>query len=174
MTKRREKGQGDNSDCSSICDAECCRMEETLSKPYQVKDENILMKTKKLQGKIWRQFISNWYQLYTWLFLCVTARKAFSYYCRWCSKKGLISSSTVDRAFVSRGFDNWKKGHERFKQHSKSVSHREAMMKIGQMHSPSINAQLNFRVKQAQDSHFKLFLVLLSSFKARFSSERTR
>ena len=37
------------------------------------------------------------------------------------------------------------------------------MMKIGQMHSPSINAQLNFQVKQAQDSHFKLFLVLLSS-----------
>ena len=39
------------------------------------------------------------------------------------------------------------------------------MMKIGQMHSPSINAQLNFQVKQAQDSHFKLFLVLLSSLK---------
>ena len=77
----------------------------------------------------------------------------------------MISSSTIDRAFVSRGFDNWKKGHERFKQHSKSVLHREAMMKICQMNSPTIDAQLSCQVKQAQDLHFKHFLVLLSSLK---------
>ena len=158
-----EQGQGCNNsgeDCSSVvdvqCDAECCRMEEVLCRPYQVRDGNILMETKKLQGKKWRQFIPNWYQLYTCLFLCIRARKAFCY-CRWCSKKGLISSSTVNRAFVSRGFDNWKKGHECFKQHSKSVSHREAMMKIGQMNSPTIDAQLSCQVKQAQDLHFKHF-----------------
>ena len=41
-----EQWQGDNSsdqgnaDCSSsLCDAECCRMEELLTKPYQVRRE---------------------------------------------------------------------------------------------------------------------------------------
>ena len=39
------------------------------------------------------------------------------------------------------------------------------MMKIGQMHSPTIDAQLNNQVKQTQDLYFKLLLVLLSSLK---------
>ena len=53
-----EQGQGCNNggeDCSSVgdvqCDAECCRMEEVLGRPYQVRDGNILIETKKLQGK---------------------------------------------------------------------------------------------------------------------------
>ena len=69
-----------------------------------------------------------------------------------------------------RGFDNWKKGHERFKQHAKSVSHREAMMKISLMNSPTIDAQLSCQVKQTQDLHFKLFLIVLSSLKFLLSS----
>ena len=83
---------------SGHCDAQCCRTEDVLSKPYQVRDENILNETKKQQGKKWRQFIPDWYQLYTWLFLCIIAQKAFCYYCRWCSKKGLISNLNIDRA----------------------------------------------------------------------------
>ena len=58
-----------------------------------------------------------------------------------------------------------EKGHERFKQHAKSVSHREAMMKISLMNSPTIDAQLSCQVKQTQNLHFKLFLIVLSSLK---------
>ena len=93
-----------------------------------------------------------------WLFLCITARKTFCYYCRRCSKKGLISNSNIDPAFVNKGFNNW---HECFKQHAKSVS-QETMMKVSQMPSPTIDTQLSYQVQQAKDLHFKLSLVLSS------------
>ena len=50
----------------------------------------------------------------------------------------------VNKAFVSTGFNNWKKAHERFKLHSTSNCHRESVIKISQIKSaPDIGAQLD-------------------------------
>ena len=39
----------------------------------------------------------------------------------------------LDSVFTSAGFDNWwKKAQERFKQHARSTSHRDDVMKIEQ------------------------------------------
>ena len=71
----------------------------------------------------------------------------------------------VDSVFVSAGFDNWKKAHERFKQHAQSNSHREAMMKVEQMKQPGIDAQLSTQLKQSQQLHRKMLMIQLSSLR---------
>ena len=71
----------------------------------------------------------------------------------------------MDSVFASTGFDNWKKAHERFKQHAHSTSHREAIMKIEQMKHPGVDAQLCTQLKQSQMVHRKMLLTQLSSLR---------
>lgn len=110
-----------------VCIAPCCDLETAISsQPYQAKSKHILDKTKKLQGNKFRQFRSEWYNAYPWLVLCTTSFKAFCYFCKYCSYKGYLLDKNTDEAFVINGFNNWKKSHERFKQHAKSNSHKES------------------------------------------------
>ena len=92
--------------------------------PYLVKSPPILHKTRKLQGSKWRQFSSDWYDTYPWLVLCTTTLRAYCHFCKCCTKRCFLSDKHIDSVFVNVGFDNWKKAHERFKQHAHSSSHR--------------------------------------------------
>ena len=58
-----------------------------------------------------------------------------------------------------------KKAQERFKQHARSTSHREGVMKIEQMKQPGIDAQLSTQLKQSQMLHRKMLLTKLSSLR---------
>ena len=133
--------------------------------PYQVKSPPILHQTRKLQGTKWRQFSSDWYDTYPWLVLCTTTLKAYCHFCKYCTKRGLLSDKHVDSVFVNAGFDNWKKAHERFKQHAHSSSHRECLMKIEQMKKPGIDAQLSKQLKESQHFHRKMLMIQLSSLR---------
>ena len=66
---------------------------------------------------------------------------------------------------MSAGLDNWKKAHERFKQHAHSSSHRECLMKIEQMKKPGTDAQLGKQLKESQHLHRKMLMIQLSSLR---------
>ena len=67
--------------------------------------------------------------------------------------------------FVSVGFDNWKKAHERFERHAKSQPHRQARMKFELWKQPGIDSQLNNQCRVSQELHRKMLHVLISSIK---------
>lgn len=70
----------------------------------------------------------SWFSTYKWLhydsvgdfvlcFQCVQAN----------SGKGLGSADRTELAFISKGFQNWKKGTQKFEAHAKSSQHRRAV-----------------------------------------------
>lgn len=148
------------------CVAPCCDLEAAISGlPYQAKSKRILDQTGKKQGNKSRHFCAEWYKSYPWLVLCTTSFKAFCYLCKYCSSKGYLSDKSADEAFITNGFNNWKKAHERYKQHAKSNSHREAIMMVSQMRVPGIDAQLNKQLKKDQQMHRKMLMIQLSSLR---------
>ena len=103
---------------SGVCTSECC----ASSQPLQISDAHIFQQTCKLQGKKWWQFSPEWYKTYPWLVLCSTRPKVFCSYCRSSDQVRLLKEERASGgdAFMSSGFDNWKKAHECFIQHERS------------------------------------------------------
>ena len=147
------------------CTLECCNDSSIVRAPYQVKSLPILSQTRKQQGSKWHQFSPDWYDTYPWLILCASTFKAYCHYCKYCTRRGLLSEAHGDSVFVNAGFDNWKKAHEQFKQHAQSISHRECMMKVELMKQPGIDSQLSEQIKQTQQLHRKLLMIQLSSLR---------
>ena len=133
------------------------------SQPYQSTSQNIIVNTKKLESSRYRQSSTEWYRAYPWVVLASTSSRPFCYMCKYCYNKGYLLDKYVDKAFVSTGFNNWKKAHERFKLHSKSNCHRESVIKISQIKSaPDIGAQLDKQLKENQQLHRRMLLKQLS------------
>lgn len=148
---------------SDKCDADCCKAGYT-GEPFQARNQGIILRTRKHQGRKVRQFSTDWYKIYPWLVLCVTTLKAFCYFCRYCFTNGLLLDH-VDDAFVRVGFDNWKKARERFQKHTQSQPHKQAMMHFERLKQPSIDSQLHSQCKASQELHQKMLQVLISSIK---------
>ena len=92
---------------------------------------SVLSKTRKLQGKKWRQFCPELFEKYPWFILCCMRHKAFCSLCRSSDEMGMLKEKQASGgdAFISSGLDNWKKASECFIQHEKSNVHREAVVK---------------------------------------------
>jgi len=63
------------------------------------------------------------------------------------------------------GFDNWKKGLEKFKSHEYTKSHREAMEKYHASKEPQVNSQLDLQWKRSQSERRIAFIKILSSIR---------
>ena len=44
----------------------------------------------------------------------------------------------IEDAFILNGFNNWKKARERFGRHQVGECHKEAQMKLMNLHAPSV------------------------------------
>ena len=89
---------------SAVCTSRCCL--DSLE-VFQVKDETVINKTKKVQGQRSWRFCCDWYTTYPWLVLCITRLKAFCIYCRYCDTRSMLKDSKLsDSAFISSGFNN--------------------------------------------------------------------
>ena len=88
-------------------------------------------------------------------------------YCRHCNSKGMLQEKLGGGrdAFLTTGFDNWKKAGESFTQHAKSAVHREAVLKFHSLQQPSIITQLNDQAKLDQAKHRDMLLKQISSLK---------
>jgi len=72
-------------------------------------------------------------------------------YCRFAQKHNLLTySKKGDDAFSIKGFDNYKKGVEKFHVHDTSDSHLEAKIKWCSLNNPSIKEQLSSQVAKIQ------------------------
>ena len=123
-----------------------------------------LKKTRKVQGH-GRQFCADWFKNRPWLVLCTTRLKAYCAHCRYCIGQGLLNDKQGDLAFITIGFDNWKKALQRFDQHTKSSLHKEAVLKIDFLKQPNVLAQLDGQHKKDQHSRRQMLLVTLSSLR---------
>ena len=85
------------------------------------------------------------YDQFPWITLCQTKRKAFCIICLFAKSKGLIlfSKCSINSTFFSSGFDNWKKGAEKFASHEQSLVHKEAAMKWKTFGCPSVGECLD-------------------------------
>lgn len=52
-------------------------------------------------------------------------------------------------AFITTGFNNWKKALDRFEHHSQSSSHKEAILKIELMKQPDVVSMLDNTQKKS-------------------------
>lgn len=88
-------------------------------------------------------------------------------YCSSCHKRGLLTEKVAGGgdAFLTTGFDNWKKAQEYFIQHEKSVIHREAVLKLELMKQPTVISQLSSQAKQDQTQNRDMLLKQLSSLR---------
>ena len=87
------------------CVALCCA---SMDKPFQPKDKNTLQ---NLASK--RNFQPQWYKKFPWLSVCLTRKKVFCLYCRYCTRQNLITFSKMgENAFTITGFQTgvklWK------------------------------------------------------------------
>ena len=144
---------------NSLCVAECC----SGNKPYQPQI-NYSSLSKRKQGKCCRSFQSSWYNSFKWLSYCMTHNKVFCYYCRIATASRLVSFSKRNNdAFVSVGFDNWKKVLKRFREHELCHMHTESYMKLKSLQKKSIANQLcNLKVTEQKCNREMLYKVLSS------------
>ena len=86
---------------------------------------------------------------------CFTCRSAL---CR-----GLISVTSKSHVFVLKGFDNWKKAKERFREHEHCQLHREACMKLQLSQQSSVATQLSHQLAVDQKHRQEMLMKVLTS-----------
>ena len=74
-------------------------------------------------------------------------------------------STKADKAFISVGYDNWKKAKARFRSHQSSHVHCEAVLKLSCADRPSVITQLDSGRMKDQEMRRKMFLTELSTLK---------
>lgn len=163
-----EEIDDNNTECASssaplvsyeICQSSCC---SNVKEPYQPKDSKMLCYLASCK----RNFMPNWYQNYPWLSVCVTRRKVFCFYCRFAKKQNMLTfSKKGEDTFTTIGFNNWKKALEKFKTHSLSITHREAVMKWQQLQQPPISSRLNAQADKLLASRRNALLKQLNAIK---------
>ena len=136
------------------CNGECCSGQTSARFQPHIDYSTV----KKTQGKQSRVFQKIWFADYKWLSFCTTCNVVFCYYCRTMTSQGKLTlSKKCDEAFSSRGYDNWKKAIEKFKEHEKSQGHREACMKYRSQKGPSVISLMNARAREEQKRQMHAF-----------------
>ena len=62
-----------------------------------------------------------------------------------------------------KGFNNWKKGREKFSSHADSGTHKEALLKIQMLNQERIHSSLHKQAQADQKLHWNLLIKQLSS-----------
>ncbi|XP_078613923.1 zinc finger MYM-type protein 1-like [Branchiostoma floridae x Branchiostoma japonicum] len=133
---------------SANCDCKGCTMKGPTA--FQPKDPAVLG-TFQNKG---RKFLSSWYTDRGWVTLCTQRRKVFCATCRYATQRKLFALSTkVEPAFVTTGFDNYKKAIDKFDTHAESDAHKEAAMKCSAVSGPSISSHINSQITGQQQLH---------------------
>ena len=115
--------------CESIIDTCTCACCTNLDVSYQPID----LTQSKTQGSSSARYIqTSWYSKHKWISVCTSSYKIFCQVCRSADKQGLLTSQSP---FVRDGFSNWL---NRFKDHEKSATQREAVSKL-QARSQAVN-----------------------------------
>lgn len=149
----------------SQCIGLCC--DWARKKPDTNFSEQDITRTKKSYGTQTRSFSTKWVEDYPWLNLCRSRCKVLCFTCCKAQSLKLITFSKCgEDAFMSVGFDNWKKALEKFKKHSTSSIHLEACQKLmNYQGSKSVLTMINTNHDKQRDEHYGCLLKVISTLK---------
>ncbi|XP_028416128.1 zinc finger MYM-type protein 1-like [Dendronephthya gigantea] len=107
-------------------------------------------------------FQSKWYEDYEWIHYDPDLKKILCFHCSKASAMGINDLAHYkDPAFISEGFNNWKKAIEKFKLHQTSHTHVLSVNQIAAVKRPSVSAQIHTQKQKeqaiARTSLLKLF-----------------
>lgn len=94
-----------------------------------------------------RKFRKEWYLTFPWLEYSPSKNSVFCFYCR------AFPSVCCDKAFITEGFKSWKKMNEYSTNHSKSVGHKESMIKYAGFKS---SLKLGSVITNIDSNHIKV------------------
>lgn len=117
-----------------------------------------------LTGRVLR-FQQNWYKTFPWLHVSGIDGVSCFYctkYIQLCPDKTLATKA--DMAFSGKGFKNWKKAIERFRNHEKSAAHAQAVFSHDQQKAP-IERQLSKIKAEEQKVALESLMVIISTLK---------
>ena len=77
-----------------------------------------------------RPFQFSWFKKWTWLHYDEVRDGAFCFVCIKALKEYKLTNASVEKAFISPGFRNWKKATIKFTGHERSKCHLEAMQRL--------------------------------------------
>ena len=150
------------------CQCQCCVNPSTAYHP-QVESTSGVTHTHRSKDRGMKSYSrhiqSAWYSDFPWISVCTTSYKIYCATCRSAKCRGLLTfSKHYKAAFVDDGFQNLKKALQRFREHERSVMHKEAVLKLAAIESASggIDAQLNNQLERDQAYHRKMFMKLLT------------
>ena len=147
------------SSSDSGCNDECCN---DLTAPYHSID---VSSSKKRQGKQVRTFQKAWFSNHQWLSYCKKRNAVVCFYCSFvCTKLGTVFSK-IDSAFITKGFSNWKKAKEKFREHESSHIHHESVFKYESIHRPSVISVANTAFKKQQEVNRRMLLIQLRNLR---------
>ena len=77
-----------------------------------------------------RAFQSGWFKKWTWLHYDEVKDNAFCFVCIKALKEYNLTNASVEKAFISTGFRNWKKATIKFAGHESSKCNLKAMQRL--------------------------------------------
>ena len=135
-----------------------------INEPNQPRHEKF---PSKKFGKQQRCFNSKWFdndKWSPWLHWDNGSQKAFCYICKNISQMQQLTSKNADDAFISAGFDNWKRATTAFEQHRLSKCYKESVLKWNHhLKGTSIQVQLNKQVSLEQKKNLHCLEIIFSS-----------
>ena len=129
--------------------------------PNQPVKEALLNPTRQQVGKKdeYRSLKLEWYKILPWLHLCITNMKVFCFHCLLCYNKGLLQlTKCYETAFFVGGFQNWKKGVERFRTHERTDCHKEAVMGLQRLNMPTIAKEISNKAMKTRAQNREMLL----------------
>ena len=119
-------------------------------------------------GKQKRSFNSKWFnndKWSSWLHWEEGVNKAFCYICRNVFRLNQLKlSRNMEDAFISVGFDNWKRATSAFEQHRRSRCHQESVLKWSHyLKGVTIQAQLDEQSSVEQQNNLHCLEIIFSS-----------
>ncbi|XP_063969470.1 uncharacterized protein LOC129278693 [Lytechinus pictus] len=111
-------------------------------------------------------FQKKWLTRYPWLHYQPEIQGVTCFECKRAEVMGILTlSKKRDPAFISDGFNNWKKATERFDGHQMSETHRFSVAQLKAQKNPSIDSQLNKQIKEQQDTARHSLVRIFSSMR---------
>lgn len=157
----------DTDQASSTC--QCCASPSTASQPSsKIIISNTTREYKSNSGTKTkrRTFQVSWYTKYHWLHLCLVSHRAYCFYCILAHRDSPhVLGSKVDETFFKTGFNNWKKGIERFEEHEHSKAHIGAVELHKSRNQPHIGNLISQQFTDDQGKHRASLLSELSAIK---------
>ena len=117
--------------------------------------------SRRKQGRQARTFQKHWFSDHKWLSYC-QSHNVFCFYCRSVNlRAGLTFSKRNNVSFITKGFSNWKKAKQKFREHELSQTHNEAVLKFVPRHKGSVVSLLNSSLQKDQKVKREMLLVQL-------------